>query len=166
MASFATTPSQTSTAPAGGERADVASRIRRLSGGSGGGDTPPSGALLRRAPFLETEEEAAAHPNRTYYYRAEASADAVLRRCDAELTKAEGEAARALRRERAAAHCRNNDFSKALEDLTAALELSVGALDADGAAPRGNQTAPVPSRCSFFCAQRGACMLLNIFSAK
>ncbi|KAH8046860.1 protein N-acetylglucosaminyltransferase [Aureococcus anophagefferens] len=69
----------------------------------------PGGALLKRAPYLETEEQAAQQPHRTYYYRqnhGEAGCEASIARCTAELASASGEVARALRRERAGYHAR------------------------------------------------------------
>ena len=96
----------------------------------------PGGALLKRAPYLETEEAAAQHPNRTYYYRAhegEASLESTIARCTSELDHASGEFARALRRERAAAYAKTGRLENALGDYRAALDLSVGDLDRDGA---------------------------------
>ncbi|KAH8074373.1 protein N-acetylglucosaminyltransferase [Aureococcus anophagefferens] len=96
----------------------------------------PGGALLKRAPYLETEEQAAQQPHRTYYYRqnhGEAGCEASIARCTAELASASGEVARALRRERAGYHARAGSYDAALADYSAALELSVGDLDRDGA---------------------------------
>jgi len=84
----------------------------------------PGGALLKRAPYLETEEQAAQQPHRTYYYRqnhGEAGCEASIARCTSELASASGEVARALRRERAGYHARAGSYDAALADYSAAL---------------------------------------------
>ena len=99
--------------------------------------SPTPGALTKRAPFLETEEAAAAHPNRTFYYRRESGSgdDECVSRCTRELELSGGEAARALRRTRAEALARSGDHEAALADYAAALALSVGDLAGGGARP-------------------------------
>ncbi|KAH8072172.1 protein N-acetylglucosaminyltransferase [Aureococcus anophagefferens] len=124
----------------------------------------PGGALLKRAPYLETEEQAAQQPHRTYYYRqnhGEAGCEASIARCTAELASASGEVARALRRERAGYHARGlspkhfrarfdrafaldalGDLPRAVLDYTAAI-----AIDASHAlAPSSTRSPARPAR--------------------
>ena len=48
---------------------------------------PPTGVLHKRKDFLECDEAAKAHPNRTFYYRRNTDLDAVVDSCSKQLLR-------------------------------------------------------------------------------
>lgn len=93
-------------------------------GWSGGEADPLStkGALFKRKDFLDVEEEAKLHPDRTYYYRKVVDDDKLIDQCTRMLGE-NGHNTRALNT-RAGCFMKKKLFARAVEDYTALLLLT------------------------------------------
>ena len=85
------------------------------------------GALLKRKDFLDKDEEAKAHPNRTFYYRSphrtQKDVDRVICACTRKLALEPGAQARVKALfTRGTAHAKRGDWGAAIRDFNAVLQ--------------------------------------------
>ena len=80
------------------------------------------GQLYKRKDFLETEDEAKIHPNRTYYFRKSVDLDELVRQCDRTLLN-DATNAKALF-VRASSSMKLKRYERAIEDYTRLIALN------------------------------------------